>query len=183
VFTGWSGDCTGTGTCTLTMSADHNVTATFDVFAQPDPRVLKQDAVASLRGLLPTGDQRTDRKIERAITELEDSLDPQLWLDDSHLTDKGKKVFRKEREAVNKLTQIKDPPAVVASVVDALVAADQALARTAIDEATAAGGNPKKLADAERQMEKASEEIAKGRLARAIKHYEHAWNKAQQAVK
>jgi hypothetical protein len=50
-------------------------------------------------------------KIERAITELEDSLDPQLWLDDSHLTDKGKKVFRKEREAVNKLTQIKDPPA------------------------------------------------------------------------
>jgi hypothetical protein len=32
-------------------------------------------------------------------------------------------------------------------------------------------------------MEKASEEIGKGRLARAIKHYEHAWNKAQQAVK
>ena len=30
VFTGWTGDCTGTGTCTLTMSADHTVTATFD---------------------------------------------------------------------------------------------------------------------------------------------------------
>jgi uncharacterized repeat protein (TIGR02543 family) len=28
-FTGWSGDCTGTGTCTVTMSADHSVTATF----------------------------------------------------------------------------------------------------------------------------------------------------------
>jgi uncharacterized delta-60 repeat protein len=28
-FTGWSGDCSGTGTCTLTMSAGHSVTATF----------------------------------------------------------------------------------------------------------------------------------------------------------
>src|SRR4051794_9275805 len=29
-FTGWSGDCSGTGTCVLTMGADHNVTATFN---------------------------------------------------------------------------------------------------------------------------------------------------------
>ncbi|MEK6276237.1 MAG: hypothetical protein AABM30_13035, partial [Actinomycetota bacterium] len=28
-FTGWSGDCSGTGTCTVTMSAARNVTATF----------------------------------------------------------------------------------------------------------------------------------------------------------
>jgi len=28
-FTGWSGDCSGTVPCALTMSADHNVTATF----------------------------------------------------------------------------------------------------------------------------------------------------------
>lgn len=28
-FTGWSGDCTGTGACSLDMSASHNVTATF----------------------------------------------------------------------------------------------------------------------------------------------------------
>ena len=28
-FTGWSGDCTGTGTCALAMSADHAVTVTF----------------------------------------------------------------------------------------------------------------------------------------------------------
>jgi hypothetical protein len=101
-----------------------------------------------------TGDRRTDRKIEQAIKEIEDSLDPQLWLDDSHLTDKGKKVFHEEREAANKLTQIKDPPAEVASVLDAFVVADQALARTAIDEAIAAGGDPRKLTDAERQMAK-----------------------------
>ena len=29
VFTGWSGACSGTGSCHLTMDADHDVTATF----------------------------------------------------------------------------------------------------------------------------------------------------------
>jgi hypothetical protein len=29
IFTGWSGACTGTGSCTVIMSADHSVTATF----------------------------------------------------------------------------------------------------------------------------------------------------------
>jgi subtilisin-like proprotein convertase family protein len=29
-FSGWSGDCSGSGTCTLTMSADHSATATFE---------------------------------------------------------------------------------------------------------------------------------------------------------
>jgi hypothetical protein len=30
VFAGWSGACTGTGTCTVTMNADKAVTATFN---------------------------------------------------------------------------------------------------------------------------------------------------------
>src|SRR4051794_31580499 len=30
-FSGWSGDCTGTGTCTVTMDADHAVTASFQL--------------------------------------------------------------------------------------------------------------------------------------------------------
>ncbi|MEQ1759432.1 MAG: CARDB domain-containing protein [Vicinamibacterales bacterium] len=34
-FTGWSGDCSGTGACVLSMSADRSVTATFDQ-AAPD---------------------------------------------------------------------------------------------------------------------------------------------------
>lgn len=39
VFSGWGGDCAGTGTCTLTMSANHtNITATFNSAAPPPPR-------------------------------------------------------------------------------------------------------------------------------------------------
>jgi uncharacterized repeat protein (TIGR02543 family) len=34
VFTGWTGDCTGTGTCNTTMGVDRSVTATFALAAQ-----------------------------------------------------------------------------------------------------------------------------------------------------
>src|SRR5262249_6787407 len=34
-FTGWGGDCMGTGDCMVNMSAAHNVTATFDGISYP----------------------------------------------------------------------------------------------------------------------------------------------------
>ena len=34
-FSGWSGDCNGTGVCSLTMTAPHNVTATFALITNP----------------------------------------------------------------------------------------------------------------------------------------------------
>ena len=179
-FTGWGGDCSGTGTCTVTMDQDRGVTATFDIL--PSPRVLKQDAVASLQALLPTGDAQADSQIQRAIHEINETLDPLLWVDDSHLTDKGNKVFHEEEEAARALTRIVNPPTVVASVLDSLAAADQTLARTAIDEATAAGGDPGILAEAEQQMQKAADELAMGHVPESIDHYGGAWKKAQQAV-
>jgi Divergent InlB B-repeat domain/PASTA domain len=36
-FAGWSGDCSGTGPCTLTMSADRAATATFEIADQMPP--------------------------------------------------------------------------------------------------------------------------------------------------
>ena len=36
-FTGWSGACSGKGTCSLTMSADRNVNASFKKKAEPQP--------------------------------------------------------------------------------------------------------------------------------------------------
>ena len=180
-FTGWSGACTGTGTCTVTMDQERAVTATFDVVAQT-PRSLKQEAVASLEALLPTGHHQADRKIHEAIEEISDSLKPRLWLDDAHLTVAGKRVFHEEREAARALQDIRNPAVDVATVLDSLVAADEALARTAIDEAAAAGGDPTKLARAERQMDRAAELAAMGHFAKAIRHYERAWIKAQRSL-
>lgn len=39
VFTGWSGACTGTGTCYITLSQPSSVTATFDVPSNTTPRL------------------------------------------------------------------------------------------------------------------------------------------------
>jgi hypothetical protein len=47
-FAGWSGDCTGTGACTLTMSVAHSVTATFN--APPAPRTLTVSTAGSGSG-------------------------------------------------------------------------------------------------------------------------------------
>jgi len=182
-FSGWGGACSGTGTCTVSMDQDRAVTATFGLVGPPAPRVLKQGALTSLRALLPTGNKQKDTKIKQAIERLQQSLASKLWLDDSHLTQKGKKVFDREKQAVDKLRQIKNPPPTVASVINTLVAVDRALARTAIGEATTSGGRAKKLAEAEKEMQKASKEIAKGHPAQAIEHYGNAWKKAQQARK
>jgi hypothetical protein len=38
-FTGWSGDCSGTGTCSVTMSAARSATATFGTAPPPPPPV------------------------------------------------------------------------------------------------------------------------------------------------
>jgi hypothetical protein len=141
----------------------------------------KRDALTSLRSLLPSGEKHVDRKLEDAIEHLEKSLAPELWVDDSHLTSKGKKVFHEEKKTVDKLRQVKQPPAQAGTAIDALVTADRILALTEISEATAAGGDDRKLADAEKEIEKASREIAKDHPAQAIEHYEHAWKKARQA--
>jgi len=181
-FTGWGGDCTGLSTCMVTMDQARSVTATFTlVSGQPTPRALKEAALASLRLLLPTADKKEAKKIQDAIESLEKSLAPKLWADDSHLNEKSEEVFRKEKEAVDKLGDIKNPSPTITSVIDALVAADQLLARTAIDEERAAGGDAKKLADAEKEMEKAADEMAKGHPDKAIQHYEKAWKKAGKA--
>ena len=51
-FTGWGGDCSGTGTCQLTMSADHTVNATFDSNAPVAPNTrITQTTIDSSKGV------------------------------------------------------------------------------------------------------------------------------------
>lgn len=57
VFSGWSGDCSGTGACTLTMSANHRVTATFGP-APPKTKRMRP-AVVILKNNLLTSANRT----------------------------------------------------------------------------------------------------------------------------
>jgi hypothetical protein len=174
-----AGSITNVATASGSGVTSNQATATVTAQVGATPRILKQDAVATLQALLPTGDADADMKINRAIHEIGESLASQLWVDDSHLTDLGRRVFHEEKEAARALTRIVNPPAGVAGIIDSLVAADRAIARIAVDEATAAGGDPAILSEAEKQMQKGDEEAANGHMPEAIKHYGRAWKKAQ----
>jgi hypothetical protein len=146
-------------------------------------RIIKTNVVAVLTALLPTGDDKTDKRIEKAIEHLTKSLDPELWVDDSTLTEKGKKVFDEEKKAVKELRKIKDAPPEVGDAIDEIVTADRQLAQDAIDAAIAGGGDPNDIEKALREMAKAQEELDKGKPDKAIDHYKKAWEKAQKALK
>ena len=53
-FSGWSGDCTGTGTCTVTMDVDHSVTANFQLI-RPTLTVSKAGSGTGKVTSSPTG--------------------------------------------------------------------------------------------------------------------------------
>jgi len=134
-----------------------------------------------LTAMLPTGDKKTDDKIEKAIKHINKSLADKLWEDPSHLTKKGKKVFDEMKKAVNDLMKIKGLD--VSDAINSLVEVGRMLAQIAIDDAIAAGGKAKEIEKAEKEMAKASEDISKGKFDKAIGHYKKAWERAQKALK
>jgi len=174
-------------------------------------RYAKQNALAKLNGIYPTGENKVDHSIKKAIEDIEKSLniDPKhpdkpwkkhsLWLDDNHLDpNHGREVFDEEKKAVKELNHLMDKKDTLAEVkpvcqevIDELIKADYMLARTAIDEAIAAGGNSKEIDKAEEEMAKAQEELdhtkkdgtLDPRYDKAIDHYKKAWEHACKAQK
>jgi hypothetical protein len=142
----------------------------------------KTSAADAIGALIPTGDDKTDKRLEKALEHLQKSLDPELWLDDSHLADKGKKVFDEEEKAVKELSKVDLLD--VSSIVAAIVGADRALATTAIDEVDCGGDAKceKELAKAEEELAKAEEEVVDGKADKAVEHFKKAWEKAQKAA-
>jgi hypothetical protein len=78
------------------------------VLATALPREIKKDAIAELQAAESlTTNTQTIEKIDGAIEEIQESLDPSLWVDDFHLDPKhGFKVFDEEKDAVGKLLWI-----------------------------------------------------------------------------
>ena len=160
------------------------------------PRLAKMEVFYQLSLLPPTGDKKTDDRIEKAIEHVEKSLADELWLDDSHLSEKGKKVFDEEEKAVKELMKIQQPD--VSGAISSLVYdADEVLALVAIEEAVAAaqaagcplGSEDRKckkvlgeIVKAQEEMVKAQKELDKGKPDKAIDHYKKAWEHAQKAM-
>ena len=147
------------------------------------PMQAKAHAIGTLFALLPTGDKGDDKRIEKAIDSIEDSLDPAYWVDGTHLTDRGNKVFDEEKKAVKDLMRVHGPAETDAqAIIDVLVDADQTLAAVAIADAVAAGGDARYIEKAEQQMAAALDDLAWDKPDKAIDHYKKAWRYAQKAL-
>jgi len=165
-----------------TLAYVDNVTINdyFETF-EPSSFELKQQVNLDLLALLPTGDDKTDKSINKAVDSINKSLNPTYWVDGNQLSSGGKKVFDEEKKAVKQLMKIKAGPAEVDDAIATLVAIDGSLAQIALDEAIAGSGDPSYISKAESEMAKADDEIAKGKFDKAIDHYKKAWENALKA--
>ena len=160
----------------------------------PSPKAIKAGVLAqltALRGSLDPSlaDKHDFDKLDEAIKHLTKSLDDKLWVDETHLQAKhGEKVFNEEKDAVVKLLELlKDKKSTVDKLtlqdfINRLVDADKTLATVAYNDAVAAGGDAKKIAKANEELNKGDARALDGKFVDAIEHYRNAWKHAIKAV-
>jgi predicted extracellular nuclease len=143
----------------------------------------KEDVMANLGALLPTGDKNTDKRLNKAIDSIAESLDPAWWTSDQSIT--NKKVFNNDRAAVVQLELIVTsgvPEAGAAmAAIDVLLNADRQLAQIELIAAIVRGGDAFKIADAEAAMADAAALTALGLYNEAVNAYKAAWDAATKA--
>jgi hypothetical protein len=132
--------------------------------------------------------KETAKDLGEPIKDLRQAARAVLWTDPSHPVVKtGSQVFEGEEDAVQDLVHLiaekhsglgPDDVAALLAGIDSLVSADQAIAQTALDEATAAGLEPQKIREANKELAKGDAAAAAGKPDQAIQHYMQAWSKA-----
>jgi hypothetical protein len=133
---------------------------------------------------------RRDRNmLDVAIMDLTASLDPALWVDETHVNcNTGGMVFQREKQTVQKFEEVINAKkstiskVVLRNFVDRIVRSDRLLAVVAINEAVAAGGDPRQIALAQKELARGDAYAAAGRMSDAIEGYRIAWLKAQQSL-
>jgi hypothetical protein len=125
----------------------------------------------------------------KAIEALERALDPALWSADGDSPADAKAertIYRELKKAVLELGKIRGLDAadrqLVDDAIDVLVTEARLMAERALATATAAGGDPKDLAQAEKALSLAEAQLAKGKPDVAIAHYGNAAAHARRAM-
>ncbi len=145
------------------------------------PRSLKLETIDDLSALLPTGDKKDDKSVQKAIDRIEQSLNPAWWIDSATLDSKnGKHVFDRERQAVQELQKMSTVQ--VQSAIDQIVEADRLLAQRQLDAAISGGGDAADIAKAQGNMADAVANAASGNFAKAVQDYKKAWQNAVKAL-
>ncbi len=186
---------TTTVTCTATDKAGNSQSRTFTVAVTGPPiagtnaNEVKRAVLASLQAQLAMTSNDTKHNLSDAIGHIQDSLANDLWVtsgphaDGNHLDHvNGGKVFDAEKAAVSALMGISKPSSEVKAAIEALDAADQLLAQTAIDDAIAAHADPARVSAAQKEMASAQADLAKHRDHLAIDRWKAAWSKVTATV-
>jgi hypothetical protein len=141
---------------------------------------LKETASLDLSLLLPTGDENDDKFIGKAIDRINESLNPDWWVDASTLDPtQGNHVFDREHQAVQELEKVATVD--VSAAIDQILLADYQLALKQLIAAIAAGGDPGDIAKAEGNSADAAANTADGNYAKAVLDYKKAWMNAIKA--
>ncbi|RDJ32658.1 MAG: VWA domain-containing protein [Crenarchaeota archaeon] len=180
---------TTTVTCSATDSSGNTSDSFFDVIVELSYKGQKEAQITSLEQLTLDADKKTHKDLEKAIKDIQKSLDEKFWASETTLDEKhGHKVFDEEKSAVKDLLKIQkdDPTTDVSGIISALVDVDRQLAQDAINAATSFAGDKKvdkELEKANDEMDKAQEELDDGKPDKAIDHFKKAWEHAQKAIK
>ena len=177
-----------TVSCTATDAATNRSSCTFTVTVL-GALGLKQNVLAELTALRATVSRKEDAdKLDAALKHLAESLEPELWVDQTHLTRKhGDRDFTEEKAAVHKLCELwRDKQStvsenLVAGFIDRITAADRLLAVVAIQDAAAAGAARKKLDEARKALAKGDSDVANPKCGDGIEDYKRAWKLATHA--
>jgi hypothetical protein len=179
---------TTTVVCKSTDAAQHVNTATFPVTVRT-PLEAKQDVLGQLIALRATvTDQQDGKRLDAAIDQLRQSVDPSLWANSSHPNEKDvETVFNDEKDTVHKLLDlIKNKHSMISDAslqafVDRITRADRVLALVAINDAISRNGDSKKIDGANNELAKSDDQLANGKPDDAIEHYKNGLKQALKA--
>jgi len=188
----------GTYTVTITVEDDDGATGSDTlVVTVLGARDLKARAIEVLTPFADDG--RKAKRFKKAIRGIEESLAPELWVDQVHLDENhGHRVFSEERHAVKELEAIINdedvsPEARIAAqaAIDLLVKSDRVLAITQmLDAAGASGPKPRDQKKIDKENATSTEEFAAGDASRdisdydrAIQEYRKSWEHATHALR
>jgi hypothetical protein len=174
---------TNTVTCTATFGDARTVSCSFQVVVIPG-RGAKECVYNQLVALRATVTNEKDGKMldEATYDDLVESLDPALWVDETHLDRKrGGDVFQNEREvskilcALMKKNNSGIDPAVFQFLIDELLAVDRALVVVAINDAIVAGRPAKTIEKAVKELLKGDASRTGEKCYKAFDYYRSAW--------
>ena len=126
--------------------------------------------------------------IEKAISRLEEALNPDYWINGFILDEKeGKHAFDRLRQAVLELSKVVDSGAPEAgaaqAAIDEIVSVAALLAENALEIAESSGGDPFRIDQALTEIALAEDAWAMGDAAKALEHYRKAWEETIKATR